>query len=743
MRTKRYFMLGTALLFACLFTAVTIWQALAQPMPPRGQPSRAQKGMEYMRESREDMLTGSESRKALSKKATEEDSQKISLELRNINIVDVLKILSQTGGINIVAGPSVRGNTTIFLEDVNVWDALRIILEINSLAYIQDGDILKVMTEKEYESIYGVDFHDTTETKVFKLKYANVEDVNRAVTNIKSSKSKLIMDERTNTLIVVETPDAMRKVEKLITELDVQVQTRVYQLKYTTPDVIEEIAKDVITKKGIVQGDMLTNKVIITDTKESLDFLETIINEYDKKPYTETRTVFLKYALYEDIEPKIKELLTQEIGIVISDKRTNSLVITDYPDKIDDIIEVIKPLDSQHKQVLIDCKILNVALTDDFAMGVDFERVFDSTGGKNDIVGAFAQTFGASLDGQTFPSPGIAETITKTFINQDGDNDSYTYVDRRTGEPIGKNGIQAGGRGFTFTFGKVDDYHAVIRLLKQLGQVKLLSEPRITVMNNEEAQIQVGTDEPFVTSSSTINSSTSSVAEDVQFIDVGVLLSVTPTINNDDYVTMKIKPEVSQVSRFVTTSQSNQIPVVQTSELETSVLIKSGTTIVLGGLIEEVRAKDVSKLPILGSIPVLGLFFRSTTTSVTQQELLVFLTPNIIKPEDDMYEDPEQSRAFTREYLHNVDEIEEINEKKYSDYLQDQQEAKDKLKIKEEALRIREKALKLKQKLKEDNEFNKEELQKLKKEEKEFNKDKRKLEKEKSQRGKKLFFGLF
>ena len=90
--------------------------------------------------------------------------------------------------------------------------------------------------------------------RFFKLKYANVEDVNRAVTNIKSSKSKLIIDERTNTLIVVETPDAMKKVEKLVTELDVQVQTRVYQLKYTTPDVIEEIAKDVITKKRYYPG---------------------------------------------------------------------------------------------------------------------------------------------------------------------------------------------------------------------------------------------------------------------------------------------------------------------------------------------------------------------------------------------------------------------------------------------------------------------------------------------------------
>ena len=189
------------------------------------------------------------------------------------------------------------------------------------------------------------------------------------------------------------------------------------------------------------------------------------------------------------------------------------------------------------------------------------------------------------------------------------------------------------------------------------------------------------------------------------------------------------------------TSQSNQIPVVQTSELETSVLIKSGTTIVLGGLIEEIRGKDVSKLPVLGSIPVIGLLFRSTTTSMRQQEMLVFITPNIIKPENDMFLDPKYSRAFTREYLHNVNELEEANEKKYREYLEDQSEEKEELKLKEEAIRIREEALKLKQKLREDEQLSKDELKKLKKQEKEFNKDKRKFDKEKNKNHKKLFFG--
>ncbi|MEW6535157.1 MAG: secretin N-terminal domain-containing protein [Candidatus Auribacterota bacterium] len=619
-----------------------LWVA-AQPVPPGEDPSRMERGFEYMRQSRDKVMTGDQTKDLLQDKSKDASSQKISLELRNINIVDVLKILSQTGGINIVAGPSVRGNTTIFLEDVNVWDALRIILEINQLAYVQDGEILKVLSEKEYQDKYGVPFHDTAQTQVFRLKHATVEDVNRALTSIKSSVGKIIIDERTNTLIVIDTPDAMVSLKKVVEELDVKVETRVFQLTYTTPDVIEKVAKDVITKKGIIQVDELTNKIIVTDTVEALDFLEGIIKEYDMRPRTITKTYYLRFASYEDVETKVKDLLTKDVGVVISDKRTNALVITDYPEKIEDLLPVIESLDKVHRQVLIDCKIIAVVMNDNYAMGIDFERIYENM--KNYTMGVEEQ-FGATTgEGQAFPIP-VRPTTDVGFAG--------------TGS----------GTGTIITLGKPNEMNAVIRILKSMGKTKLLSEPRITVMNNEEAQIQVGTDEPFVTSSNTVNASTNTVAEDIQFIDVGVLLSVTPTINDEDYVTMKIKPEVSQVQRTVLTSQSNEIPVVQTSELETTVMVKNLETIVLGGLIRETRVKDEARVPIIGAIPILGMPFRSTSTRIDQEELVVFITPEIISGEETMYKSP-YSRSFSREFLYQLNELEKINELKYKDYLQD------------------------------------------------------------------------
>jgi general secretion pathway protein D len=159
----------------------------------------------------------------------------------------------------------------------------------------------------------------------------------------------------------------------------------------------------------------------------------------------------------------------------------------------------------------------------------------------------------------------------------------------------------------------------------------ILSSPRITALNNEEAKILVGSTEPYVTTTTTTPATGAvTTAESVNFIDVGVKLFVTPVIHDDDYITMKIKPEVSSVTRFVTTGNKNTIPVVETSEAETTVMVKNGVTIVIGGLIKDEKIASVSKVPILGDIPLIGLAFKNTDEILRKTELVIFLTPQII-----------------------------------------------------------------------------------------------------------------
>jgi len=151
------------------------------------------------------------------------------------------------------------------------------------------------------------------------------------------------------------------------------------------------------------------------------------------------------------------------------------------------------------------------------------------------------------------------------------------------------------------------------------------------VTENEEAKILVGTREAYVTSTTTAGQTTSTIAEDVQFIDVGIQLTVTPSINQDGFVTMKIKPEVSSVVRTLVTSQKNEIPIVDTSTAETSVMVADGMTVILGGLRKDERKRTDKQVPKLGNLPFLGnALFKQKDRDSTLSELVVFITPHIV-----------------------------------------------------------------------------------------------------------------
>lgn len=171
-------------------------------------------------------------------------------------------------------------------------------------------------------------------------------------------------------------------------------------------------------------------------------------------------------------------------------------------------------------------------------------------------------------------------------------------------------------------------------------------------MENEEAKLAVATQEPYVSQTVVQTTNSTNTADNVQFVDVGVTLKVQPRISESGLVEMKIKPEVSSSSRSLelegvaqgsnTTFTRTRIPIVTTQGLETTVQIKSGHTLVLGGLIQDKQSKQSSRVPILGNLPVLGRLFQSNTDDFTKTELVIFLMPQIIDPD----EDTEEGRRF-------------------------------------------------------------------------------------------------
>ena len=250
---------------------------------------------------------------------------------------------------------------------------------------------------------------------------------------------------------------------------------------------------------------------------------------------------------------------------------------------MEEIKNIISAFDQKDKQVLIEAKIVQIVLSDEFKLGIDWQAIL------------------RNYEELTFTS----------------DFDVLSAVDKS-----GKVSV-----------GTIDNsnYEIVLQALSTVGVTDILSSPSITAVNNQEAKILVGSTEPYVTSTTTTPSSGPvTTAESVNFIDVGVKLYVTPTIHQDGFVTLKIKPEVSTVTDTLETSNNNTIPIVETSEAETTVLVKDGITIVIGGLIKEEKTKTTKKVPFLGDIPLINIAFKSENDSVSKTELVIFLTPHIV-----------------------------------------------------------------------------------------------------------------
>ena len=457
---------------------------------------------------------------------------KISLDLRGMDVMEVLKFLSSRGAFNVVASPDVTGRATLILNDVTVRDALDIVLVSNSLALERRGNILYVLSGQQYEQLYGHRYGDPRQSLILQLKYANPAQVSALLGNMKSAVGRIIVDEPTATLALLDTPSVLAQMQQLISTVDI-------------PSIQRQLP-------------------------------------------TETRVIPLRYAKAEDVKPEIDPALTPEVGQARLDKRSNTLIVTDMPTKLPQLQQLIQAFDSRNRQVYIESSILSVTLRDEFDAGIEWNWMSES---------------------KHFPDVTIANSLP---IASDASNAIKLVVGT-----IAEN-----------------DVTATIKALHVFGDTKVLSSPHIAVMNGEDAKILVGRREAYVTSTVTQAQSTSATAEAIQFIDVGVKLYVTPTINEGEFVTLKIRPEVSSVSSTLKTSTGNSVPIVETTEAETRVMVKDGATIIIGGLMKDEIALSKQSVPLLGNVPILGVLFRNRSDRIKKTELVILMTPHIISGEE-------------------------------------------------------------------------------------------------------------
>lgn len=369
-------------------------------------------------------------------------------------------------------------------------------------------------------------------------------------------------------------------------------QLKAVEVKNASAKAIAQMLENVKSDQGTIYFDENTSTLLLTDIPSKLAEMETVINLVDKKgEATETRTFVLQYSMLEDVQPEVAKVITPDTGSYQADKRTKTIIVTDTTKKLDEIAAIIGSFDKPIKSVQIEARVVSVRLSDQFEFGIDWNR----------------------LAKWTLP----VEIISEGVMLQD-------IMQKTLANGTVENGFITDG---------VMRQDLVLDILDSFGDTEIISDPRISVQSGKEATLKVVTKEAYESGTSEVDGGGVTTSyRNFDFIEVGVLLSVLPEVNDDGFISMRIKPEVSEVVAWYGGGEreAGAVPIIRSSTAETTVSVKDGVTVMIAGLIKEEEAETTDKVPFLGSILGLGKLFSHEDTTKRREEVIIFLTPRIV-----------------------------------------------------------------------------------------------------------------
>ena len=509
-------------------------------------------------------------------KAPEALRTKITRTWMDESIDKVLMDLADDARIDIVKSPKVTGKVTAKVTDVPLEEALGNILAAHDYTYVATDNMIRVVPVSEIAIA-----KEELISKVYRITYADANEVVASLRNFVSEKGKVAVNRGTNHIVVTDTEQKIKAVDKFITELDRQTQQVLVEVK------IYEIT----TREGFdLEGAMRAARVIPLEAQG-------VVN-----PTTTTTTVTPGYTTttLADSAKETPGYTTKTVDVRDGDELgyedTTSGVTHTY-------VDIKQP-------------------------GVD--RTDTSTVTMPDITSS-------QTDTTTVTMPEI--TSTETTVQQSPTG----YYTRKRGKPF-VGGSFDRARGGTLSFSLLNDavdFEFALNMLKKQVEAKLLANPRILVLDNETADFGIIREVPYRELRQVAREDPITYTE---FKNVGVQLKVTPHIARDGVIKLHVIPEfgvmVSQNAIAVLRGQDNTgrdmyqtvlgVPTVDTRRADTVALIKDGQTIAIGGLRKRQTSKDISKVPLLGDIPLLGNLFKSSSESTEISELVVLITPRII-----------------------------------------------------------------------------------------------------------------
>lgn len=346
-----------------------------------------------------------------------------------------------------------------------------------------------------------------------------------------------------------------------------------------------------------------------------------------------TKIFQLKFTNPSNILAAVNSTIDPKRSKVVADIRTSQLVVVATEKELAGVDELIARLDTMTKQVLIEARLMETSKNPISKKGIDWSGTLDA---QNISFGN-----GITTGNTRTTLPGTPVTTTTTLPG--GRTTTSTTAPRSTSQTVLDTVLGDGGvslntlSGFSpqTAFLNADGVHAVLSFLNKDADAQVLATPRAVTLDNETAVLSVTRALPIF--KNTAGTQGSPGGSEVTYTNLGTILTVTPRISANDYINLKVIPEVSSVggtTRKTVAGTISEADIYDIRTIKTEVMIPSGNTLVLGGLMSDDRTKGYIKVPLLGDIPVLGLAFRHETKTQLKKNLIIFITPTIVKPED-------------------------------------------------------------------------------------------------------------
>jgi general secretion pathway protein D len=554
-------------------------------------------------------------------------TDKITLSLDNADVTELIRWASNITDKNIILHPNVKGRVTVLAgEPMSAKEAYEVflsVLQVHGLSIVEENGSLKVIPNVQAKQsaiplvseVLASSGEDTV-VQVVRAKNISATHLVNLLRPLVPETGYLAAYPQTNTIILADRVNNIRKLSNIISRIDRvgTIDIELIPLEFADAKTIITVLEKLLPKQTSGQQnqsdssfnlavDERSNSVLMTGDQVTRQQIRSLIKRLDQplQGIGNTHVIRVQYANAVDLVPLLESVsgsiqkdakttrITNTDVSIQAHEQLNALVISAPPSLLTTIRGVVAELDVPRAQVLVEALIVEV---------------------NEDLVNNLG------IEWQTNPA-NAGEGVVGGFTNFPGDISPLS---------LGDNGALNLGSGLSLGYFRNGDLRGIVNALTGEANANILSTPTIVSLDNEEAEILVGSNVPFITGSQTLDGS-SDPFQTIERQDIGITLKVKPRINNNDSVTLEIEQTVESIAQ----SAANTADIVTNKrEIKTRVLVGNDNILVLGGLIRDEVTDGENKVPLLGDIPVLGNLFKSKSTTVTKNNLMVFLHPRIL-----------------------------------------------------------------------------------------------------------------